>query len=161
MVVYHSSDRKRIHPQERFWHPQGRWSLPGASSPKPLCLPWILGRTVDVTVPDHLLLCLVSSGQHSIQYLYRLYAVESYYKITAVFPCIVQYILIAYLFYAHSFGPRTLRPWRIFHINKIPSSWEQTRYTILSILSENILFFHFVCVCFKYIYNFYLLVILQ
>ena len=45
-----------------------------------------------------------------IQYLYRLCAVESYYKITAVVPCVVQYILIAYLFYVHSFGPRNLRP---------------------------------------------------
>ena len=45
-----------------------------------------------------------------IQYFYRLYAIESYYKIVAIFPCVVQYILIAYLFYAHSFGSRNLRP---------------------------------------------------
>ena len=30
-----------------------------------------------------------------IQYFYRLYSIKSYYKITAIIPCAVQYILVA------------------------------------------------------------------
>ena len=35
-----------------------------------------------------------------IQYLCRLYSIKSYYKIMAIIPFAVQYILVADLFYA-------------------------------------------------------------
>ena len=34
-----------------------------------------------------------------IQYFYRLSSIKSYYKIIAIIPYAVQYILVAYLFY--------------------------------------------------------------
>ena len=34
-----------------------------------------------------------------IQCFYRLYSIKSYYRIIAINPCAIQYILVAYLFY--------------------------------------------------------------
>ena len=34
-----------------------------------------------------------------IQYFYKLYFIESYYKIMAIIPCAIQYIFVADLFY--------------------------------------------------------------
>ena len=42
---------------------------------------------------------LVSGAQLSDQYFCRLYSIISYYKIMAIIPCAIQYILVAYLFY--------------------------------------------------------------
>ena len=38
-----------------------------------------------------------------IQYFYRSYSIKSYYKIMAIIPCAIQYILVAYLFYTQQF----------------------------------------------------------
>ena len=34
-----------------------------------------------------------------IQYFYRFYPIKHYYKIMTIIPCVVQYILVTYLFY--------------------------------------------------------------
>ena len=33
-----------------------------------------------------------------IQYFYRVYSIKSYYKLMALIPCVIQYILVACLF---------------------------------------------------------------
>ena len=38
-----------------------------------------------------------------IQHFYRLYSIKAYYKTMALIPCAIQYILVAYLFYAQQF----------------------------------------------------------
>ena len=38
-----------------------------------------------------------------IQHFYRLYSIKAYYKMMALIPCAIQYILVAYLFYTQQF----------------------------------------------------------
>ena len=41
-------------------------------------------------------LTTVPPGKPVIQYFYRLYSIKSYYKMIAIIPDVVQYILVAY-----------------------------------------------------------------
>ena len=43
------------------------------------------------------------------QYVYRLYSIKSYYKIKAIVPCNIKYILDAYLFYTHVCHAKSLQ----------------------------------------------------
>ena len=42
---------------------------------------------------------MVGGGADMIKLKNKLYSTENYYKIMARFPCAVQYMLVAYLFY--------------------------------------------------------------